>query len=88
VRERVTALEGGQASITQSLVRIETMLVARAPAQAPQETAAALALHRAADLLEKRLSGSTGTTNPLTLFLSGVGLLAIGGGAAWAFFHH
>lgn len=87
LRERVTELAGNQTQITDALRRIETMLTARpvTPAvPAPQETAAALALHRALDALDRNKGG---TTNPVTLVLSWLGLLALGAGAAWVILH-
>ncbi len=87
LRERVTELAGNQTQITDSLRRIETMLTARpvtpaAPVQ--QETAAALALHRALDALDRNKGGNT---NPVTLVLSWLGLLAVGGAIAWVVLH-
>lgn len=86
VRERVTALEGNQTQVMNVLSRIETTLNARPPA-APvqQETAAALALHRALDALDRHKSG--GGTNPVMLFLSGLGLLALGAAVVWVVMH-
>lgn len=86
--KRHTALE---ATVTNQLSRMSTditevkmLLMRPPPVQQPQETAAALALHRALDEVGKMRG--TGT-HPVLLFLSGLGLLAIGGGVAWAFFH-
>lgn len=84
--KRHTALE---ATVTNQLSRMSTditevkMLLIRPPPPAPQpqETAAALALHRALDAAEK-LKG-TGGAHPVLLFLSGLGLLVLGGGVAW-----
>ena len=74
-------LKATQPQILESLRRMETMLVARAPAptMAPQETAAALALHRALDAFDKRPQTSGGANS----ILSHVGVLAIGAVGAW-----
>lgn len=81
LRERVTVLEGGQVSITQALNRIEArQLTQQAPHQ-PQETAAALALHRALDAFDKR-GGTSGNISLGQIILI---ILAIAGAAAIAF---
>jgi hypothetical protein len=79
LRERVTVLEGGQVSITQALNRIEARQLTQQAPHAPQETAAALALHRALDALDgnKRTGGnSVGQIILITLALIGVGVTA------------
>ena len=87
--KRFTALD---AAVTSQLSRISSdlteikMLAMRPPAQ-PQETAAALALHNAADALRTAMSQKGSGTHPVLLFLSGLGLLAIGGGIAWVVLH-
>lgn len=86
VLERVTALEGKDAQIFSALARIEQTINARPtpPPQIPQqETAAALALHRALDALDRNKQGGFGVQT----FLSWLGLLALGGGIAWVVLH-
>lgn len=87
VRERVTALEGHQTQVMAMLSRIETTVNTRPAAAAPvqQETAAALALHRALDAYDR--NNKQGNANPVLLFLAGLGLLALGAGAVWALIH-
>ena len=86
VRERVTALEGNQTQVMNVLSRIETTLNARPVAAAPvqQETAAALALHRALDAFDRN---KTSGTSPFILTLAIIGAIALGGGAVWLFTH-
>lgn len=87
--KRHTAFE---ATVSNQLTRMSTditevkMLLMRPPPPAvqPPETAAALALHRALDAAEK-LKGNG--AHPFLLFLSGLGLLALGAGAAWVVLH-
>lgn len=72
-------LKASQAQNSAALQRIEALLIAR-PQQPPQqETAAALALHRALDAFDKAPRGQSNN------ILSHVGVLAIGAFAAWAF---
>lgn len=74
--ERVATVEADMRQIGPTLARIETMIAARAPQQTPpQETAAALALHRALDALPKQQSGGL---NTVLVVLAIVGALAIG----------
>lgn len=87
--KRHTALE---ATVTNQLSRMSTdlteikMLVMRPPQVAPpadhinwQSTAM-----RAMDMLERKQSGGI---HPVLLFLSGLGLLALGGAIAWVVLH-
>lgn len=74
VVERMATVEAEMRQIGPALARIETMIAARAP-QPPQETAAALALHRALDALPKQQSGDL---NTVLVVLAIVGALAIG----------
>ena len=78
VRERVTALESDKVQVAASLSRIEAMLNARSPAAAaaPQETAAALALHRALDAFDKRPSSNE--SSPIKNTLAMIGAIALG----------
>lgn len=73
VVERMATVEAEMRQIGPALARIETMIAARAPQ--PQETAAALALHRALDALPKQQSGGL---NTVLVVLAIVGALAIG----------
>lgn len=77
VVERMATVEAEMRQIAPALARIETMIATtRAPQQAPhQETAAALALHRALDALPKQQSGGL---NTILVVLAIVGALAIG----------
>lgn len=90
VRERVTALEGHQTQVMAILSRIETTLTARPvippSVAAPQETAAALALHRALDAYDR--NSKKGDTNPVLLFFASVGFVALGAAVAWLVLHH
>lgn len=76
LRERVTVLEGGQANIIQALNRIEARQLTLAPHQAPQETAAALALHRALDAFDKN-KGANG--NGGNMILTVLAMIGVGG---------
>lgn len=84
--ERVATVEADMRQIGPALARIETAVATKNMGPQPQqETAAALALHRALDAFDKRTSG----TSPLILSLAIIGALAIGGGVAWiALGHH
>lgn len=74
LRERTATLEETVRQVGPSLNRIETMIVAQKTApQPPQETAAALALHRALDALPKQQGG----INTVTLILAMIGVAAI-----------
>lgn len=88
VRERVTALEGNQTQVMNVLSRIETTLNARPvvppPAPVQQETAAALALHRALDAFDRN---KTSGTSPFIMTLAIIGAIALGAGAVWLFTH-
>lgn len=73
VRERVTVLEGGQTNIIATLNRIEARQLT--PAHQPQqETAAALALHRALDAFDKRGGTGVGTMILIGFAMFGVGI--------------
>lgn len=79
LRERVTVLEGGQANIIQALNRIEARQLTVTAVPPQQETAAALALHRALDAWDKRANNSghgTGQSVLIVLALLGVGVTA------------
>lgn len=77
LRERVTVLEGGQANIIQALNRIEARQLTLAPQQPPhQETAAALALHRALDAFDNKKGGQGGSQTAL-IILAMIGVAAI-----------
>lgn len=74
-RERIASLEVTVQQITPALARIETAVIARNAANTqPQETAAALALHRALDALPKQQGGSS--TALLILAMIGVAAIA------------
>lgn len=95
--KRFTALD---ATVTQQLQRmsndlseIKVMIMRPMPTpmqQQPQETAAALALHRAADLIEKRLSGGAQSngTSPFLVGMAFIGAVAIGAVAVYFLGHH
>lgn len=90
MRERVTALEGHQTQVMAILSRIETTLTARPvipPAPVQQETAAALALHRALDAFDRN-NKQGGSANPVLLFFASIGFVALGAGVAWLVLHH
>lgn len=71
--ERVAIVEADMRQIGPALARIETTLAARASAApAPQETAAALALHRALDALPKQNGGG----HPILWILAMMGVAA------------
>lgn len=75
-RERIASLEVTVQQITPALARIETAVIARnATQQPPQETAAALALHRALDALPKQQGSGL---NLVLIVLAIIGALAIG----------
>lgn len=75
-RERIASLEVTVQQITPALARIETAVIARnAGQQQPQETAAALALHRALDALPKQQGSGL---NLVLIVLAIIGALAIG----------
>jgi hypothetical protein len=78
LRERTATLEETVRQVGPSLNRIETMIVAqKAVPQPQQETAAALALHRALDAFDKRdKGGGIGHSILITLALIGVGVTA------------
>lgn len=74
LRERTATLEETVRQVGPSLNRIETMIVAQKAAPQPQqETAAALALHRALDALPKQQGGS----NTAVLILAMIGVAAM-----------
>lgn len=85
VLERVTALEGRDAQIMGHLSRIEDALRTRpvltTTGQPQQETAAALALHRTLDYLDKKQGG--GGTPTVLIFFALIGALALGGVLVW-----
>ena len=84
LRERTATLEETVRQVGPSLNRIETMIVAQKAAPAPQqETAAALALHRALDAFDKKETGS-----PFVTTLAIIGALALGAGGMWLLGHH
>ena len=89
--ERVTAVEGLSTRVEAQLSRIETAIARTAQmplAVAPQqETAAALALHRALDAFDNRRS-SGGSTPTIVLALAIIGAIALGAGAVWLMGHH
>lgn len=76
LRERTATLEETVRQVGPSLNRIETMIVAQKAAPQPQqETAAALALHRALDAFDKRTVGG-GNTAVIILAMIGVAAMA------------
>ena len=85
--ERVATVEADMRQIGPALARIETAVATKNMAPPiQQETAAALALHRALDAFDKRTSGSS--SSPVLLSLAIIGALAIGAGAMWLLGHH
>lgn len=75
LRERTATLEETVRQVGPSLNRIETMIVAQKTAPQPQqETAAALALHRALDAFDKK---SGGGVNTVTLVFAMIGVAAV-----------
>ena len=82
LRERTATLEETVRQVGPSLNRIETMIVAQRAAP-QQETAAALALHRALDAFDKKATGS-----PFVTTLAIIGALALGAGGMWLLGHH
>lgn len=82
-----SALEAGVnnqlTNINSNLSDIKTMLVARPPPQ--QETAAALALHRALDAVEKKLGG--GGSSPAVTALAIIGACALTAAGMWLLLH-
>lgn len=84
--ERVATVEADMRQIGPALARIETAVAAtRMSPPAPQETAAALALHRAVDALDRASKGSNGS--PFTTVLSYIGAIALGAVAVYALLH-
>lgn len=79
LRERTATLEATVLQIGPALARIETMVATR-PAQ-PQETAAQLAVHNAADAL-RQATQKGGNANPLFVSLGTIVALMVGAIAA------
>lgn len=75
--ERVATTEADMRQIGPALARIETMVATRSQPPQQQETAAALALHRAADMFERTKQSGNGV-HPAILTLAIVGAFAIG----------
>jgi hypothetical protein len=88
LRERTATLEETVRQVGPSLNRIETMIVAQktAPQTPPQETAAALALHRAVDAIDAMRKNNGGS--PILTLLAMIGVGAIAFGAAYVIWHH
>ena len=74
LRERTATLEATMLQVGPTLARIETIVATKAPAP-QQETAAALALHRALDAFDKKGSGGLNTVT-FILAMIGVGAVA------------
>jgi hypothetical protein len=75
LRERTATLEETVRQVGPSLNRIETMIVAQKTSpQPPQETAAALALHRALDAFDKKGGTGVGTMILIGFAMFGVGV--------------
>lgn len=84
--ERVATVEADMRQIGPALARIETAVAAaRVMQPTPQETAGALALHRAVDALDR---ASKGGSSPFTTVLSYIGAIALGAVAVYALLHH
>lgn len=84
-RERIASLEVTVSQLPTQLARIETAIIASRTNAPPadhvnwQSTAM-----RAMDMLERKASSGA---HPVMLFLSGLGLLALGAGVAWVVLH-
>lgn len=76
--ERVAIVEADMRQIGPALARIETALAAKGGQHAPQETAAALALHRAVDAFDKVRGNGGGPALTALAIIGACALTAVG----------